>query len=72
VAEDGDLVTLVLGEAYRNASKEVLSDLLDREIEGFSQYMEKLTDSKAAGRLIPMERALIKTYLIHKLKLMKA
>jgi hypothetical protein len=42
--------------------------LLDEDIERFSQYMASLPDSRAAGPLINPERALLKTYLVAKLR----
>jgi uncharacterized protein YjgD (DUF1641 family) len=53
---------------YEDKPKEELSMYLDNEIEKFSQYMEKLSDLKAAGVLHPLEKAIVKTYLIYKLK----
>jgi hypothetical protein len=51
---------------HKDKSKEELSRLLDGEVDRFSKFMEVVSDPKAAGALTPMERALIKTYLVHK------
>lgn len=53
---------------HESLSKKEISDSIDAEIEEFSKYMGGLTDKMASGPLIPMERALIKTYLISKIK----
>jgi hypothetical protein len=42
--------------------------LLDEEIERFSSYMAALPDSRAAGKLINPEKALLKTYLVAKIR----
>jgi hypothetical protein len=51
---------------HKDKPKEELSLLLDGEVDRFSKFMETIGDAKAAGALTPMERALIKTYLVHK------
>lgn len=49
-------------------SKEDISKLMDAEVEVFSKYMETIADLKAAGALHPIEKMLLKTYLIYKYK----
>ena len=61
-------VTLKLAEEHASKPKSEQSRVLDDEVERFSQYMSSLGDWKARGHLISQERALIKTYLIFKLK----
>lgn len=47
--------------------KEEQSQILDQEVEAFSQWLAALPDSRASGALSNPERALIKTYLVQKL-----
>lgn len=61
-------VTLKLSEGLEGKTKDELNKVLDDEVESFSKYMASLGDWKARGHLIASERALIKTYLIFKLK----
>jgi hypothetical protein len=51
-----------------NKTKEELSVLVDQEVEKFSNYMATLGDWRSAGPLNPMERTLVKTYIITKIK----
>lgn len=53
-------------EEHSGKKKEELLALLDREIDDFSNFMSTLGDWKSVGPLSPPERALIKTYLVHK------
>ncbi len=46
--------------------REELEKVLDEEIEDFSKFMETIADPVGAGPLMPIERVLIKTYLVHK------
>lgn len=48
-------------------SKEEKSALLDAEIERFNQFMISFPDFRAQGPLLPQERILLKTYLVHKI-----
>lgn len=62
------ILTFELAPEHREKPKEELSALFDEEVERFSKYMGSLKDFKAAGSLSKMERALVKTYLIFKMK----
>jgi hypothetical protein len=48
--------------------KALISQVLDQEIEDFSEWMAKLADIRARGPLLSGEKALLKTYLIQKIK----
>lgn len=61
-------LTLEFKPEARDLTKDAQSKLLDEEIDAFSKFMEGLNDFKASGPLLPMERAIIKTYMIWKLK----
>ena len=41
---------------------------LDKEVERFSTFMANLPDWRAKGPLIGSEKAILKTYLVHKLR----
>lgn len=60
-------ITVQFSEAYEGKSKEELLSLLDHEVDDFSQFMSTLGDWRSVGPLNPPERALIKTYLVHKI-----
>lgn len=49
-------------------TKEQLNDLFDKEVEQFSRWMANMADPLARGPLIAPEKALIKTYLVQKLR----
>ena len=57
---------LQLAPEHQSKSKEELSILFDQEVDRFSRYMATMGDWKAAGPLLPLERVLIKTYLVQK------
>jgi hypothetical protein len=59
-------VIVRFADEHQGKSREELSAILDREIEAFSQFMSTIGDWKSVGPLSPPERALIKTYLVHK------
>lgn len=61
-------VIFKLSEEHESQSKNLQSLVLDKEIEEFSKYMESLSDMKANGPLVTMERAILKTYMIYKLR----
>lgn len=61
-------LTLQLPSDTAAGTKEEISKLLDTEIDKFSEYMCNIGDWKTAGPLLPQERALIKTYLVQKVK----
>lgn len=60
-------VVVHFADQHRGKPKEELSAILDKEIEEFSRYMSTIGDWKAVGPLSPLERALIKTYLVQKI-----
>lgn len=60
-------VILSLPDEHRGKQKEQLLEVLDREVERFSNWMAALDDPRAKGALSNPERALIKTYLVQKL-----
>lgn len=61
-------VIVKLAEGKNPESQEEVLPLLDAEISLFSEYMSKLPDTRAAGPLIGPERALLKTYLVAKIR----
>ena len=61
-------ITLVLAEAHKGKAPQELLVLFDEEIERFSAFMDKLTDWRAQGALSGPEKALIKTYIVHKFR----
>lgn len=48
--------------------RDELEKILDREVQDFSDFMKTIADPVGAGPLMPLERALIKTYLVHKIR----
>jgi len=60
-------VTVQVSPEHQSKSKEELSSLLDGELDLFSHFMSSLGDWKSVGPLTGSERALIKTYLVHKI-----
>lgn len=60
-------VIVRFSEVHDGKSKEELLALLDHEVDDFSQFMSTLGDWRSVGPLNPPERALIKTYLVHKI-----
>jgi len=61
-------VTLELAEEHRSKTKEEVLTLLDDEVVRFSTYMARLEDSRARGPLGNGEKALVKTFLVAKLR----
>lgn len=61
-------VIVRLAEGRDVEKQDEVLPLLDAEIERFSRYMAGLADSRAAGPLINPERALLKTYLVAKIR----
>jgi len=59
-------LTLALSSEHTGKTKEQLLEVMDREVERFSQWMASLPDERARGALSNPERALIKTYLVQK------
>lgn len=61
-------VILKLADGIASKSKEEQSKVLDEEVERFSQWLSNLPDKMVSGALNDPERALIKTYLVQKLR----
>ena len=64
------MADVIVGLAQEHSTKsqgEVLS-LLDEEVARFSSFMAQLGDSRAQGPLNNPEKALVKTYLVAKLR----
>lgn len=47
--------------------KDHLSKVLDQEIDHFNHFMATFPDFRAQGPLLPQEKFLLKTYLVHKI-----
>jgi hypothetical protein len=62
-----DAVKVTLHSDHDGKSKEEVLTLLDAEVERFSIYMSQI-DSPARGALSNPEKALMKTYLVAKLR----
>jgi len=60
-------VSVTLAAEHTVKTKEDKSALLEKEINTFSDYMEKLDNQWFRGPLIPQERALLKSYLVWKI-----
>ncbi len=60
-----DIIVRV-SEDHSGKTKEELLALFDKEIDDFSEFMSTIGDWKSVGALNPLERVLIKTYLVHK------
>lgn len=60
-------VIAYLDDSHASKPKEEISKILDEEINRFSNFMATIGDWKSAGPLTAPERALIKTYLVHKI-----
>jgi hypothetical protein len=58
-------VTLTLDPKFERASSEDVLKMFDEEVERFSKFMEGLS-TNMGGALIPQEKVLLKTYLVHK------
>jgi hypothetical protein len=61
-------VIVKLAEGKSTENQDEVLPLLDQEIERFSTYMSNLPDARAAGPLINPEKAILKTYLVAKLR----
>jgi hypothetical protein len=59
-------VTIVLDPKINPENKEEVLRVFEEEVERFSKFMDGLTQSSAGGPLLPQERVLLKTYLVHK------
>lgn len=59
-------LTVRFSDEYSGKTKEELLALLEREVDDFSNFMATIGDWKAVGPLNPLERTLIKSYLVHK------
>lgn len=51
---------------YASRPKEEVLKLFDEEVEKFSAFMDNVGDWRSRGALSKSEKALIKTYLVHK------
>jgi hypothetical protein len=60
------IVETRMAPEHTGASKEEMLKLLDLEVEKFSAFMANLPDWRARGPLNNPEKALLKTYLVHK------
>jgi hypothetical protein len=60
-------VVVSLSEELSAKPKDEQSKALDEELEAFNQFMIHFPDFRAQGPLLPQERALLKTYLVHTL-----
>jgi hypothetical protein len=60
-------ILVKLDDQHTSKSKEEKLEVINREIERFSQFMSTVGDWKAVGPLNEMEKVIIRTYLIQKL-----
>lgn len=61
-------IDMKLDPKYDGKTKEELLAVFDQEVERFSKFMETISDSRIQGGLLPPERVLLKTYLVHKFR----
>lgn len=61
-------IELKLDPKYDGMVKEEVLKAIDEDIEAFSDFMAKLGDWRANGALSNPEKALIRTFIVHKLK----
>jgi hypothetical protein len=61
-------VTVSFHPDHEAKGKDQKLAVLDEEVARFSDYMAKLDDARARGALSNPEKALIKTYLVAKLR----
>lgn len=61
-------IDMKLPEEFETKSKEEQLALLDDEITRFSTFMANLPDSRARGALSNPEKALLKSYLVAKIR----
>lgn len=61
-------VSLMISEDDQKKTPEEQLALLDQEVDAFSNFMATLGDSRARGALSHPERALVKTYLVAKIR----
>ena len=59
-------INLTLATEHEAKTKEEKSLLFDEEVQRFSHWLSQLSDFKAQGPLSKPEKALLKTYLVHK------
>lgn len=62
------ILDLTLCKEHESKTKDEVIKLVEQEVDKFSQFMAGLGEWKSAGPLIPQERILIQSYLIHKLR----
>jgi hypothetical protein len=60
-------VEMKLAPGHEGASKEETIKLLSEEVERFSTFMANMEDFRCRGALNNPEKALLLTYLVHKL-----
>ena len=60
-------VVVEVADKHRGKSKEETLVVLDAEVERFSTFMASMRDWRVQGPLLGGEKALLKTYLVHKL-----
>jgi hypothetical protein len=61
-------IDLKLDPKFDGKSKEEILSVFDQEVERFSKFMETIGDGRIQGGLLPPERVLLKTYLVHKFR----
>ena len=61
-------VVVTLQPEVAAEDKDAVLKELDDEVESFSQFMGTLGDWRSSGPLSRPEKALIKTYLVHKVR----
>lgn len=61
-------IELKLDPKYDGKTKEELLAAVNEDIEVFSNFMANLPDWRANGALSNPEKALIRTFIVHKLK----
>lgn len=61
-------IELKLDPKYDGKTKEEILVAVDEDVEVFSNFMASLPDWRAQGALSNSEKALIRTFIVHKLK----
>lgn len=61
-------IELKLDPKYDGKTKDEILKAVDEDIEVFSNFMANLPDWRAQGALSNSEKALIRTFVVHKLK----
>ena len=55
-------------EGISSMTNEEKNKVVDEDIELFSKYMASLSDARSVGPLHPIEKAIVKTYIVWKSK----